>query len=224
VAFTPKTHYYTLNDPRQCLVIVLKITIATALSLLYLHISTAAAVCGAAEAGCIQPNGHAKIHTEALSTERFTILPSSVNTTQSKAGVKQSRALLTRDRTAQVAKSGQRDLLLDNRFAVSKPEKAPVDFYGINKNIDSDKLIGVYMRGKLPVADTLKLSGTVGYTHATFATGEGRELTNDSDLSYGLGTELQMTEDLSLSMDYIQLIDRPEVEHTGISLGLEGRF
>lgn len=203
---------------------MLKTIISITLLFLYVHGTSVAAACGSAEAPCVQPDEYANIHTGALSTNLFKILPSTISTPQNDVELNQSRALLGKDSKVNAANSDQTDSLMGNNFRVSRPEKAPVDFYGINQKIDNDKLIGVYMRGKLPVADTFKLSGTVGYTHATLSTDQGREFANDSDLSYGVGTEFHMSEDLSLSVDYIQFIDRPQVEHTGLNLGLKGRF
>ncbi len=203
---------------------MLRFGLILATSALCLHVTNAAAACGEAVASCVQLDGQAIPQVESLSAKHLKILPHSFRTTRSGSDVGQTRPLITRNGTAQVANSGRVESLLDNRFAVSNPKKAPINFYGLKKRIDNDNLIGVFMRGKLPVADALKLSGTVGFTRATFAEGGGRELANDSDVSYGLGTEFRMTEDLSLSVDYMQLIDRPQVEHSGINLGLEGRF
>ncbi len=199
-----------------------KIIIFFALSVLHLNVTTAAAACTYALVACDEPDGQAKTHGKTLLPRHFELLPDSLRTTLSSAHVNQS--LHTTNSTGPVLNGGRSGSLLDGRFAVSNPERAPIDFYGLKKRIDEDKLIGVFMRGKLPVADSLKFSGTVGFTRATFATGQGREFANDSDVSYGLGTEFRMSEDLSLSVDYMQLIDQPQVEHSGINLGLEGRF
>ena len=121
-----------------------KTLIFTAQAILYLHVSTAAALCEDALVTCGQPDGQTETHGETLSAKHFDLLPNSFRTTLNSANATQPRPLITNNGTVQVARSGRSKSLLDNRFTVSNPEKAPIDFYGLRKNIDNDNLIGVF--------------------------------------------------------------------------------
>jgi hypothetical protein len=108
---------------------------------------------------------------------------------------------------------------LGSRFETSTQD--PIDLYGVNKDLNGDSLYGAYVRRKLPVGDSVELSGAVGYS---VVERNRNEKEGESDVSYGIGTGFRITDDVSLSVDYVEYVEESDYEHTEINLGVKGRF
>ncbi|MDH3694017.1 MAG: porin family protein [Gammaproteobacteria bacterium] len=91
----------------------------------------------------------------------------------------------------------------------------------MNKDLNGDSLYGAYVRRQLPVGESVELSGAVGY-RAVESNSNGADL--ESDVSYGIGTGFRITDDVSVSVDYMQYVEESDYEHTEINLGVKGRF
>jgi len=61
----------------------------------------------------------------------------------------------------------------------------PIGLYGMNKDLNGDSLYGAYVRRKLPVGESVELSGAVGYSAVER---NSNEADLESDVSYRIGT------------------------------------
>ena len=82
--------------------------------------------------------------------------------------------------------------------------------------IEIDYMLGVYAVGHLPLSDRFQLYGLVGYTKGELTatliqTGESSS-DDDSDLSYGVGAEYDMTNNWSLGLEYTAYFDGASFE------------
>lgn len=112
-------------------------------------------------------------------------------------------------------------------FTVYDPFFGYVD---VDVSLDLDTLFGVYAVGHLPLGNKASVYGLIGFTQGELtatasALGDSVSLSADeSDLSYGIGAEFQLTDTATLNAEYTSFIDKEFFEVTGISLGLSVGF
>ena len=101
---------------------------------------------------------------------------------------------------------------------VIDPVLGPVS---VDETVELDYSIGVYAVGHIPLTEQFQLYGLVGFTQheitvkdcgtalgTTLCFSEGYD---DSDLSFGVGAEFDMTNNLSLGVEYVSYFSDGEV-------------
>ena len=102
--------------------------------------------------------------------------------------------------------------------------------------IDLDYSLGVYAVGHIPLTDQFQLYGLAGFTKHEVtldayipSLGSDSESFDDSDFSYGVGAEYDMTKNLSLAAEYIFYftdgdLDGLKYDADGIGISLNYNF
>ena len=100
-----------------------------------------------------------------------------------------------------------------------------------SESIDIDTLIGLYGVGRLPLGKTSSLYALVGFTRidataSTSVTGLGSASFSDdeSDLSYGFGADIGIQYNLWVNVEYVQYLDKSDIEVSAIAVGLRFGF
>ena len=96
--------------------------------------------------------------------------------------------------------------------------------------VDLEDMLGAYLRGGFHATDSLYPYAIVGVTRVqTTYLGMGSE--QASDFSYGVGADWKISDNMSISMEYmnyfeknINYFDTENVKVSGFSVGILGRF
>ena len=89
-------------------------------------------------------------------------------------------------------------------------------------NVEIDKYFGGYVRGSLPLNDGIMPYIIVGITDVDIDTDAGSD--SDDDLSYGIGLDFKIDNQLMLNVEYMSMYDDDDVEITGLSFGVAAKF
>ncbi|PXX94772.1 porin family protein [Halomonas sp. LBP4] len=89
---------------------------------------------------------------------------------------------------------------------------------GSDGGIELDYLVGAYAKGILPLGDTLRLYGLLGYTEVDF------DVDREGDFSYGAGGEFDVAPNLAIGADYMRYLDKSNHNFDAASIGLTYRF
>ncbi|SHI02081.1 porin family protein [Ferrimonas marina] len=98
---------------------------------------------------------------------------------------------------------------------ISRDDAASVEV-GVEHNL------GAYLNAGVPLSDWVRLYGLLGYTTGEVeisVSGQSRTQ-QEQDLSYGAGFGLGATEQLSVTIEYMQWIDKGGVDVSGLTLGV----
>lgn len=98
---------------------------------------------------------------------------------------------------------------------------------GVDVDVEIDYLAGVYGAGYLPLGDSpVSVYGLAGFTRgkATAKAGNISESETDSDFSYGVGLQANMTPQLSGTLEYMSYMDKSDFEASAVTLGLNFNF
>lgn len=93
--------------------------------------------------------------------------------------------------------------------------------------LETDSILGVYAIGRLPVSKDFDVYGVLGYTRVELTltvSGLGSISSDDTDISYGVGGEMQINDKWSASLEYMNYYDEGVEEITALSLGANYRF
>ena len=100
-----------------------------------------------------------------------------------------------------------------------------------SRTIELDTLIGAYGVGRLPLGKSSSVYALVGLTRvdATLSAslaggGSGSESDDESDLSYGVGADIGILYNLWINVEYVQYLDKSDLEVSAIALGLRFGF
>ena len=98
-------------------------------------------------------------------------------------------------------------------------------------SIEIDTLIGFYGVGRLPLGKSSSLYALVGVTQvdattSASVTGVGSASLSDdeSDVSYGVGADIGIRYNLWVNVEYVQYIDKSDVEVSAIAIGMRFGF
>ena len=97
-------------------------------------------------------------------------------------------------------------------------------------SIEIDTLIGVYGVGRLPLGKSSSLYALVGVTQvdattSTSVSGVGSSLSDDeSDVSYGVGADIGIRYNLWVNVEYVQYLDKSDIEVSAIAVGMRFGF
>ena len=98
------------------------------------------------------------------------------------------------------------------------------EIYGLDVNMDY--MIGVYGKGILNLSDQIDLYAMLGFTQAEMSLeGYGSsESADDNDLSYGIGADVELANQLYLGLEYMKYMSKSNFNASGISVGFTKKF
>ena len=102
-----------------------------------------------------------------------------------------------------------------------------IDILGSSVDVELDNMYGAYFRAGIPVSEMFYPYAVIGYTRAELSasvSGAGSASESDSDTSFGLGADLNLTQNLTVNLEYMNYFDSDGVEIDGFSIGLARRF
>ena len=102
-----------------------------------------------------------------------------------------------------------------------------VSAFGLNADVELDNMLGAYVRGGIPVSDSFYPYAVIGYTRIKLTAsipGFGSESESDSDLSFGLGADINITENVIFNIEYMNYFDKDGAEIDGYSIGVATKF
>jgi len=101
-----------------------------------------------------------------------------------------------------------------------------INVNGVDVKASIDNYAGIYAKGILPLNYLVELYGLVGYTHGRIeaqAFGQ-RQITSDTDFSYGLGAAFEIAYNMSIDIEWARLFEGSTYETDAIKLGLRFSF
>lgn len=90
------------------------------------------------------------------------------------------------------------------------------------RDVDLDYLAGAYAKGILPLARGVRLYGLAGFTEVDLSSGPFSD--SESDFSYGVGGEFDLTPNLAVGADYMRYLDEDRFTFDAASVGATYRF
>ncbi len=114
-------------------------------------------------------------------------------------------------------------------FGLSSDDVSEFDpfFFGdvVTVDLEIDTLFGAYLVGRAD-AGAASIYGIIGFTmidytiEASVGTLSGSDSDDESDLSYGFGVDFDVSDKVRLNIEYMQYIDKSEIDASAISVGL----
>ncbi|WP_144394745.1 porin family protein [Pleionea sediminis] len=100
-----------------------------------------------------------------------------------------------------------------------------LDFF-TDVKAELDNMYGVYGVYRFMPKSSFDLYGLVGFTKGKVsAKGSGFSVSeSESDLSYGLGFDIKMSDSTAFNLEWARLIDKDDLEATTISAGVTFKF
>ncbi len=97
---------------------------------------------------------------------------------------------------------------------------------GTNVTVELDYFVGAYLRGSLPVHETVKPYAIIGATEGelTASAGGFSVSASESDLSYGFGLDFLIDERSTVSVEYMSYLDKDEASVTALTASVSARF
>lgn len=97
---------------------------------------------------------------------------------------------------------------------------------GIPIDIEVDNYVGAYLKGLVPLSPVVSVYGLIGYTRGELtASAFGNSISeSESDVSFGLGIEVDVASNVSLAVEWARLFDGPEYTVNAITGALNFKF
>ena len=97
---------------------------------------------------------------------------------------------------------------------------------GLKVNVKIKDVVGLYLKGTLPVADKFSVFGRVGYVRAKIEASAigGTVSDSDSGFSYGVGAQYDFTPQVYGMLDYMSFYDRHGATIMGPTIGVGMKF
>ncbi|WP_144391496.1 porin family protein [Pleionea sediminis] len=107
-----------------------------------------------------------------------------------------------------------------------KAHEDNIDILGSEAKFSIDYLASVFVKYDLMPKETFNAYGLIGYSQAKFQAKNNifRYEETDSDLSYGLGADYEVAEDIRLYVEAVQLIDTSDAELRSYNIGVQVNF
>lgn len=92
--------------------------------------------------------------------------------------------------------------------------------------LDIDSMFGLYAIGHINIIPALSLYGVLGITQvkATVSAPELQSTDSESGFSYGIGTDISISEGTQINFEYTQYLDESNVDISALSIGLKFNF
>ena len=92
-------------------------------------------------------------------------------------------------------------------------------------SVEIDTLIGLYGVGRLPLGKSSSLYALAGFTQVDATASGSASLSDDeSDLSYGVGADIGIGYNLWVNVEYVQYLDKSDMEVSAIAVGMRFGF
>jgi opacity protein-like surface antigen len=94
-----------------------------------------------------------------------------------------------------------------------------------NTDVEIDRYYGGYLRGQFPNNVPIRPYGILGLTRVETSFKNGRTKSEDySDVSLGIGADMDVSNQVFITLEYLRAVDRSGDEVSNLSLGVGGRF
>lgn len=117
---------------------------------------------------------------------------------------------------------------LEGRLALGVGDDTQyVSVLATDVTVELGSMLGIYAVGHIPLSETFKLYGLVGYSDGELkfkAAGFSDTSESDSDLSFGLGAEFYMTPSASVGIEYTSYISESDYDIDGLGITLNYTF
>ncbi len=97
----------------------------------------------------------------------------------------------------------------------------------ISLELEVDTVLGVYLVGQTTTDSAVSVYVIVGFTMVDFTVdvdagilGSASDSDDESDLSYGFGANFDVSDKVSLNIEFMQYLDKDDFEASAISLGV----
>lgn len=105
-------------------------------------------------------------------------------------------------------------------------ETVPI-FGDISAELDIDTILGIYLVGQANTGGAVSVYGIIGFTVVDYTIdvdlgilGSESDSDDESDLSYGFGANFDVSDKVSLNIEYMQYLDKDDIDASAISVGL----
>ncbi len=88
--------------------------------------------------------------------------------------------------------------------------------------VEIDRYFGAYLRGQFPDTLPVRPYGLLGVSRVETTVGTRGE--DHNDLSLGIGADMDVANNVFVSLEFIRLVDRSDAEVSNLTLGVGGRF
>lgn len=107
-------------------------------------------------------------------------------------------------------------------------DRVTVTTFGLDVDVDVEleNAISVFLKGDFPLLDSTTIYGLIGATKGELTVSSlGSSVTEDgSGLSYGLGVDVNIREDLLVGGEYIMYFDESDFDYTGFNISITKLF
>ncbi|MDD3591281.1 MAG: porin family protein [Sulfurovum sp.] len=110
----------------------------------------------------------------------------------------------------------------DNGWSYSESgyeASVPYTFSETGKNGDNLKAYGIYLKPMYPLTEELDIYALLGYGNVTLNDDEHGDWADENGFQYGVGVSYALTNNLSIFVDYMRLLDDDSSVHTGAQIG-----
>ena len=92
--------------------------------------------------------------------------------------------------------------------------------------VELDHLYGAYVRGGIPVGSVFYPYAIVGFTHVELERSNrfGSRKYSGNDVSFGVGTDIHLSPNTDLNVEYMSYYDKKDVSLDGFAVGVTYRF
>ena len=99
-------------------------------------------------------------------------------------------------------------------------------YLGIDVDLKLKQAISVFVKADMPISPTANFYGLLGFTKGKLeASALGTTFSDDdSGLSYGIGAETQLGNDMYISGEYIFYLSESDYDYTGFNIGISKKF
>jgi len=110
---------------------------------------------------------------------------------------------------------------LEGRLGIGLQDDS-IDILGTDVSLEIDTLFGVYGVGHFNLNETSSVYGLIGFTRAeatVSAPGFTSESDDESGLSFGVGADIGIGNNVALNIEYTQYLNKSDFDFSAIGLG-----
>ena len=130
-----------------------------------------------------------------------------------------------------IGSMGDNGLGFEGRFGVGIGDddiSAFDPFLGdVSLELEVDTVLGIYLVGQATTGGPVSVYGIVGFTQIDYTInvdggilGTASDSEDESDLSYGVGANFKVSDDVRLNIEFMQYLDKDDIEASALSLGV----
>jgi len=101
-----------------------------------------------------------------------------------------------------------------------------ISVFGIGVDIELNNALSLFLKGDIPLSPTANLYGLIGFTKGKItASVLGFSVSeDDSGLSYGIGAESKLSDDVYFSGEYVFYLSEDTYDYEGFNFGIKKLF